>query len=156
MTASLQETYAPHLRCFGCGPANEQGLRIRSLPEGPEGPDVVALWRAEPHHEAYPGMLNGGILGTLLDCHLNWTAAWHLMRASGAQTPPCTVTAEYSVRLRRPTPSDQELEIRARVVEASEDRCTVEGTITAAGEVTAKGSGLFVAVKPGHMAYHRW
>ena len=25
----------------------------------------------EPHHQAFPGMVNGGIIGTLLDCH-NW------------------------------------------------------------------------------------
>ena len=31
---SLQETYAPNNRCFGCGPANDQGLRIRSVDIG--------------------------------------------------------------------------------------------------------------------------
>ena len=30
---SLQETYAPNNRCFGCGPANEKGLRIRNEQE---------------------------------------------------------------------------------------------------------------------------
>ena len=153
MTASLQETFAPQLRCFGCGPANELGLRIRSIPEGDE---LVARWSPQEQHEAYPGMVNGGILGTLLDCHMNWAAAWHLMKASGAETPPCTVTAEFTVKLRRPTPSDTELEIRARVAEASADRATIEAEILAGGEVTARGSGLFVAVKEGHPAYHRW
>jgi hypothetical protein len=32
MTRSLQETYAPAAVCFGCGPSNSQGLRIRSFP----------------------------------------------------------------------------------------------------------------------------
>ena len=27
------------------------------------------------------------IIGTLLDCHCNWAAAWHLMQALGADTP---------------------------------------------------------------------
>lgn len=153
MPASLQETYAPALRCFGCGPANEQGLRIRSIPEGDE---VVARWRAAPHHEAYPGMVNGGILGALLDCHMNWTAAWHLMQARDEPTPPCTVTAEFTVKLRRPTPSAAELEIRARVTRSEGDRAWIEGEVRAGDEVTARGSGLFVAVKEGHPAYHRW
>ena len=153
MTASLQETYAPHLRCFGCGPANEKGLRIRSIPEGEE---VVARWRPEEHHQAYPGMLNGGICGALLDCHMNWTAAWHLMQASGVEVPPCTVTAEFTVKLRKPTPSEGELEIRARVVESEGDRARIEAEILADGDVTARGSGLFVAVKEGHPAWHRW
>ena len=60
---SLQETYAPHNACFGCGPANEKGLRIRSFASGDE---LVAEWHAEDHHEAFPGMLNGGIIGSLL------------------------------------------------------------------------------------------
>jgi len=65
---SLQETYAPNNACFGCGPANPKGLRIRSFPEGDE---VVAEWQPAKEHEAFEGMLNGGIIGTLLDCHLN-------------------------------------------------------------------------------------
>ncbi len=74
---SLQDTYAPQNRCFGCGPANEKGLRIKSFVEGDT---VVAEWRPEPHHLAFEGILNGGICGALLDCHSNWTAAHHLMQ----------------------------------------------------------------------------
>ena len=28
---SVQETWAPNNICFGCGPSNEKGLRIRSF-----------------------------------------------------------------------------------------------------------------------------
>ncbi len=150
---SLQDRFAPRNRCFGCGPANERGLRIKSRDDGDE---VVATWRPEPHHEAFPGMLNGGICGTLLDCHSNWTAAWHLMRAAGAEAPPCTVTAEFHVKLKRPTPSTRPVHLRARVVESSEDRATVEAELSADGVVTATCRGLFVAVKEGHPAFHRW
>ena len=99
---SLQDRYAPHNACFGCGPANEKGLRLKSVVQG----DVVVCdWTPEKHHEAFENMLNGGICGALLDCHSNWTAAWHLMNAAGGDTPPCTVTAEFHVKLRRPTPT---------------------------------------------------
>ena len=33
---SLQETYAPHNACFGCGPANTKGLHVRSFVQGDE------------------------------------------------------------------------------------------------------------------------
>ena len=33
-TKSLQDTYAPTSICFGCGPANEKGLRIKSFVDG--------------------------------------------------------------------------------------------------------------------------
>jgi acyl-coenzyme A thioesterase PaaI-like protein len=117
---------------------------------------VTCTWTPEAHHEAFPGMLNGGIIGALLDCHCNWTAAWHLMQSQGAETPPCTVTAEYHVKLRRPTPSDQPVEMEARVVESEGDRAVVEATLSSGGQLTATCRGVFVAVREGHPAYHRW
>jgi len=149
----LQETYAPHNACFGCGPANPKGLRIRSIPQGDE---VVCDWTPEPHHEAFPGVLNGGIIGALLDCHSNWTAAWHLMNAAAATTPPCTVTADYAVQLKRPTPMSEPVHLSARVVDSTADRAVVEATLEAGGKICATCRGTFVAVKPGHPAYHRW
>jgi len=153
MSESLQERYAPASTCFGCGPANARGLRIRSFAEGDA---VVAEWRAEPHHEAFPGVLNGGIVGALLDCHSNWTAAHHLMRAAGADSVPSCVTAEYAVKMRKPTPSDRALRLEARIVESSADRAIVEASVSADGMTTATCVGTFVAVKPEHPAYHRW
>jgi acyl-coenzyme A thioesterase PaaI-like protein len=153
LTPGLQDRYAPQNRCFGCGPANEKGLRIKSRVEGDE---VVADWTPEAHHEAYTGMLNGGIIGTLLDCHSNWTAAFHLMTRDGLDSPPCTVTAEFHVKLRRPTASDRPVRLRARVVDSAADRATVEATLESAGQTTATCRGVFVAVKEGHPAYHRW
>lgn len=150
---SLQERYAPHNACFGCGPANAQGLRVRTFPAGDRW---VATWMPAPHHEAFPGVLAGGIVGTLLDCHMNWSAAHHLMQRTNQETPPCTVTAEYSVQLQRPTPTDATLRLESRVVESSDRRAVVESTLTAGEEVCATGRGTFVAVKPGHPAYHRW
>jgi acyl-coenzyme A thioesterase PaaI-like protein len=151
---SLQERYAPQNACFGCGPANPSGLRVRSMVQGEK---VVADWMPQPHHEAFPGVLNGGIIGSLLDCHCNWTAAHHLMVKSGAETPPCTVTAEYTIKLLRPTPTDGPVHLEAQVVESTEDRATIEGVLIGPnGKTTATCRGVFVAVKPGHPAYHRW
>lgn len=150
---SLQERYSPLGTCFGCGPANAKGLRVRSFVQGDS---VVATWRAEAHHEAFPGMLNGGIIGSLLDCHCNWAAAWHLMQRLQADKPPCTVTADYAIKLLRPTPTDGPIELMARIVESTGDRARVEGTLSAAGKPRATCVGTFVAVKPGHPAYHRW
>jgi acyl-coenzyme A thioesterase PaaI-like protein len=150
---SLQDRFAPHNACFGCGPANEKGLRVKSRVEGDA---VVAEWTPEPHHEAFPGVLNGGIIGSLLDCHCNWTAAWALMQRTGAGTPPCTVTADYAIKLLRPTPTDGPVFLKAKPLSIEGDRAVIEGTLEANGKVTATCRGTFVAVKPGHPAYHRW
>ena len=153
---SLQERYAPEGRCFGCGPANPIGLRIGSRPDPADDAVLVAEWTPLPDHEAFAGVVNGGILGTLLDCHANWTAAWHLMRARGVDHPPTTVTLEYAIRMRRPTPSNGPIRLRARVVDAEDDRATVEAEISSGETVTATGRGTFVAVKPDHPAFDRW
>jgi uncharacterized protein (TIGR00369 family) len=150
---ALQDRYAPRNRCFGCGPANHKGLRLKSHVEGDA---LVADWTPQTHHEAYTGMLNGGIIGTLLDCHSNWAAAYHLMKARGAEKLPCCVTADFHVKLRRPTPSTGPVRVHAKVVEATGDRAIVEATIEAEGKVTASCRGTFVAVKEGHPAFHRW
>lgn len=150
---SIQQKYSPNGICFGCGPANEKGLHINSFPEGDE---VVATWYAEPHHQAFPGILNGGIIGALLDCHSNWAAAYFLMRRDDKTEAPCTVTADFHVKLLRPTPIDGPITLKARVVESSEDRATVEAELIAGGKVCDTCRGTFVAVKEGHPAYHRW
>jgi len=116
---------------------------------------VVADWTPEPHHKAFDDVLCGGICGTLLDCHSNWTAAYHLMKAKGLDSPPCTVTAEYSVKLLRPTPL-KPVRLRARLVEIDGDRAVVEAELAVDGRVTATCRGLFVAVREGHPAYHGW
>lgn len=160
---SLQELYAPESICFGCGPANPNGLHVRSFALGDPSDllsEVVSDWVPKSYHEAFPGILNGGIIGSLLDCHSNWTAAWHLMRKTGANHPPCTVTADYAIQLSRPTPTQGAVHLSARVVESTEDRAVVEATLSAetpkGRKVCATCRATFVAVKPGHPAYHRW
>ncbi len=151
---SLQERYAPAGRCFGCGPRNDQGLRIRSF--AADDGTVIAEWYPRAEHEAFDGFVNGGVIGTLIDCHSNWTAVAALLERSGAAEAPSTVTAEYAVRFRRPTPSDRPLRLIGRAVEIGEDRATVETAVEVDGVVTATGRATFVSVKPGHPAFGRW
>ena len=116
----------------------------------------MAEWKPEPHHEAFPGVLNGGIVGSILDCHSNWTAAWHLMNLNQQTHPQCTVTANYSIKLLAPTPSNVSLRLEAEVVESKPDRAVIEAKLIGNGKITATCRGTFVAVQPGHPAYHRW
>src|SRR5437867_12700786 len=119
---SLQEMYAPNSFCFGCGPKNPKGLRIRSFAVGDE---VVAEWKPEPQHVAFAGLVNGGILSTLLDCHGNWTAAFTPPRKSGMYSPPATVTAAFQVKLLRPTPISMTMHIRTRPTSTQPSGLTV-------------------------------
>ena len=158
MTQADQDRYAPHSICFGCGPANKDGLRIKSHWEvDAAGKDVfVMTYTPQPQHQAFPGVVNGGILGTLLDCHSNWCAATALMRQNGWPQAECTVTADFHVRLKRPTPAGKAIRFEARATEMQADRATIHCDAICDGKVTATCDGLFVAVKEGHPAYHRW
>ena len=120
------------------------------------GDEVVADWKSEPQHVAFAGFVNGGVLSTLLDSNGNWTAAFALMRKGGINSPPGTVTSSYEVQFLRPTPILKTMQIRARVLSTESDRVTIEGFIEVDGKTTARMKGIFVAVKEGHPAFHRW
>ena len=60
------------------------------------------------------------------------------------------------MKLRKPTPTDAPVTLRAKVVESSASKAVVEATLSAHGEVTCTCRGVFVAVKEGHPAYQRW
>jgi acyl-coenzyme A thioesterase PaaI-like protein len=66
------------------------------------------------------------------------------------------VTAEFHVKLRRPTPSLTPLRLRARLVEADGKRAVIDAELESGGVVTATCRGTFVAVEEGHPAFHRW
>ncbi|MBT8203319.1 MAG: PaaI family thioesterase [Acidimicrobiia bacterium] len=153
MHQSLQDTYGPGTICFGCGPANEKGLQIKSFVADEA---VVADFDPSPEHQAFPGVVNGGIIGALFDCHMNWTAAQAIMTAGNLDRFPVTVTADFHVRLRRPTPYPATLHLAARTTSVEGNRATVEAEMTVDDKVTATCTATFVAVEEGHPAYHRW
>ena len=150
---SVQEEYAPNSICFGCGPANNEGLQIKSY-RANEGLEME--FECDEKHQAFPGVINGGIIGSLLDCHGNWTAAIAIMDRNELDKPKCTVTAQYEVKLKRPTPLGPTLKLQSRILALQDDRAEVIIELKAEGKTCATGRGLFVAVEEGHPAYHRW
>ena len=52
--------------CWGCGRNNADGLHVKSYWDGDE---AIANFTADPEHTGHKGVLNGGIIATLMDCH---------------------------------------------------------------------------------------
>ena len=102
MSENLQDTYGPETICFGCGPANDKGLQIKSVVGDGE---VVADFDPSPEHQAFPGVVNGGIIGALFDCHMNWAAAHAIMTGRRLERPPVTVTADFMCVSAGPLPT---------------------------------------------------
>ena len=150
---SLQDIYAPKSICFGCGPINENGLKIKSY-KYKNG--LKMNFRPKKNHQAFPGVLNGGIIGTLFDCHGNWTAAMSIFESNKEKKFPSTVTAYFEVQLLRPAPVDTNLEIFSKIVTSSKNKAKVELELFSKNKIYAKSKGVFISVKEGHPAFYRW
>ncbi|MEW5307262.1 MAG: hypothetical protein WDW38_002494 [Sanguina aurantia] len=121
---SVQEAYTPESKCWGCGPLCPEGLHLKSFRSGEGLTSYISL---PPVMCAFPGIINGGILSTLVDCHGNWTAAICLMDQACLPMPPLTLTSSMLINFKDTTPPDTELVIRSRVVEVKQSSAPTGG-----------------------------
>ncbi len=149
---AVQDYYPDELSyCYGCGRLNEKGLKLKSYWEGEE---TVAIFTPRPYHIAIPGYAYGGLIASLIDCHGTGTAAAATYRAEGREMgtePPLRfVTASLHVDYLRPTPLGVPLEIRGKAKEIKGRKVVVSASVSAGGEVCAKGEVVAVQM-PEHM-----
>jgi len=149
---SFQDCYPDSLSyCYGCGRLNEHGLHIRSFWDGEE---AVCSFHPGAYHLAIPGYVYGGLIASVIDCHSTGTAAAASYRAEGrpmdSEPPFRFVTASLHVDYLRPTPIDQTLEVRAWVKELKGRKVVVMSTVTADGQICAKGEVVAVRA-PEHL-----
>ena len=138
----------PRNNCWGCGPNNQQGLRIKSYWDSDE---AVCAWQPRPPFFAGPEhILNGGIIATLIDCHGVCTAIADLYRSEGRDigSPPDVwcATAALNVTYLRPTPLDQPVTLRARVTDRGERKTAVVCSLYSDGQECARGEVVAVRV----------
>lgn len=126
--------------CYGCGRLNPEGLHIQSRWDGEE---AVCVFEPRGCHTAIPGYVYGGLIASLIDCHATGTAAAAAYRALGREmgSEPALrfLTASLLVDYLRPTPLGVPLDVRARVEEVKGRKVTVTATVSARGEVCARG-----------------
>jgi acyl-coenzyme A thioesterase PaaI-like protein len=149
--AAVQDHYPDeYAQCYGCGRLNETGLHIRSCWDDGE---TVAYFTPRPEHRALPGIVYGGLIASLVDCHSTGTAAAAIYRSEGRgfESLPHVrcVTAALHVDYLRPTPLAATLEIRGRIKELKGKKVVVTTTVSAGGEVCARGEVVAIRVLPG-------
>jgi acyl-coenzyme A thioesterase PaaI-like protein len=142
----------PDNYCWGCGTLNESGLHVKSEWSIP-GDESISTFIPGPEHMAGPtDVVNGGILGALIDCHSICTAIareYHAEdREIGEGEKIWCVTGTLTVKYLRPTPIDQPIELTARVVETKGRRSTVECVVKSGGVTTAEGNVVAFRVDP--------
>ena len=141
------QSLIPDNFCFGCGPANPDGLHIESYWSGPD--ESVSTYHPKPHQAAGPkGVVNGGIIATLIDCHCVCTAiAWAYRAESreiGSQPLIWYATGSLNVKYLRPAPIDRPLRLRARIEEAGAKRTVLSCRLSSQGEACAQGEVIAV------------
>ena len=146
---SFQDYYPDALaHCYGCGRLNEHGHHIQSYWDGEES---VCHFLPKPHHMAVPGYVYGGLLASLIDCHVTGTAAGAAYRAAKTQDPnaePNTrfLTASLRVDYHKPTPLGIKLEVRGKVKSLKGRKVVIEEWILANGVITVRGEVVAVQV----------
>jgi uncharacterized protein (TIGR00369 family) len=125
-------------RCFGCGEANMQGLRLEFF-QAPDG-GVVCPAAIPEDFEGHPGYLHGGIIATLLDETMSKS-----VRAKGLTA----MTRHLEIDFRRPVPSCSPIRMEGSVTRSEGRKHWAEAHILDGdGKVLAQGKGFFVAVTP--------
>ena len=131
--------------CFGCGPDNSEGLRIKSFWNGEE---CVCMWHSDSHHHGIKGVLNGGIIATLVDCHSFWTALaafYHSQgRKFGEGNPVRMVSGALSLKYLHPIPGNAALELRAHLAKAGNRSRLVTCSVIVNGNECVQGEVTLV------------
>jgi len=119
--------------CFVCGDKNESGLKARFFYDGEQAvTEVVAL----EQFEGYRGVYHGGVITTLLD---------EVMIKAILAQDKYAVTAEMTVRFRRPVITGDKIRLVGRVTKSKGRVFFTEGKATNEdGQVLATATGRYV------------
>jgi hypothetical protein len=149
---ALQDVCMPHLMCFGCGPSNPEGLKLKSH-FSIDGQFVIATYTPPSKYSSgLKDALYGGMIASLIDCHSNWTAmAFGYCaegREPGSQPPIASVTGALNVKYLKPTPMNTPLHLKAWVEGEVGRKTRIICELGTAAIVTAVGDSIFVRVDP--------
>jgi len=125
--------------CFGCGPANPSGLRMKFFSDDKS----VFSWVKVPGHlVGWDNLVHGGILSTMLDEIMSWSAIYLLKKMILTQT----MTIDFI----KPVYEGTELKIAGNVFEKKSDRQAVmQGRIyNEEGVLCTESKGIYVLFEP--------
>ena len=125
--------------CWGCGD-NPTGIRLPHPTEA-GAREYEAQFSFAEHHQAGPGFVHGGLVAAALDEAAGILATWYRFPS---------VTAELTVRFRRPVHINRELRISARLLEDHGRRFDVGAELRDDDELLASAQGTWAHVPFEH------
>ena len=126
--------------CFVCGESNPAGVHVRFYEQ--EDGSVLARFTGDDHHQGYPDRMHGGVITAVLDETIG--------RAINVRHGDAIwgVTAELTVRFRKPVPLEVELTAVGRIVTENRRLFQGSGEIRLPdGPVAAEASGKFIKLE---------
>ena len=121
--------------CFVCGHKNAFGLHASFYEL--ENNQLLAVFNPKDEHQGYPGRLHGGMAATILDETMG--------RAIRMHEDLWGVTAEITIRYRKPVPLDREIRATGRIVRETERSFEAAGEILLEdGSVAVEGFGKYI------------
>jgi uncharacterized protein (TIGR00369 family) len=127
----------PANQCFGCGGANDGGMKL-TFEQDNEKRRIVGRFILGERYQGGGGMAHGGIIATLLDEAMGKVCRFREVRA---------VTAELNVEYLKPVSVQSEIFVEGWETEQKGRNLFHAGEIrNAAGDVLARGKGRFVII----------
>lgn len=141
------QDHMPGNVCFGCGRNNHDGLKISSYWEDDES---VCIWESQEKYQGWKGILNGGILATLIDCHTMCTAMAAVYKAENRSIESSPIyryaTGTINVKYLKPTSNEKPIELRATVKEIKGRKVVLSCITKSDGEITAEAEVIAIRV----------
>ena len=139
-------------QCWGCGSHNAHGLQIKSYWADNEE-EVLCTWEPKEYHtSAWPDVLSGGIIASLIDCYSVCSAMMVAHRAEGVEwsSDPSIIyiTASLQVNYLKPTPMSHPLMLRAHVKEVKRKKMVVQCSVFSQEKECARGEVSAVRFTP--------
>ena len=132
----------PTNRCFGCGGANDGGMRL-TFEQDIQTRKIIGRFVLGDRYQGAGGMAHGGIIATLLDEAMGKVCRFREVRA---------VTAELSVEYLKPVSVQSEIIVEGWETEYKGRNLFHAGEIrNSAGDVLARGRGRFVIIDQAHV-----
>jgi uncharacterized protein (TIGR00369 family) len=127
----------PTNTCFGCGGANDGGMKL-AFEQDNVNRRIVGRFVLGERYQGGGGFAHGGIIATLLDEAMGKVCRFRNVRA---------VTAELAVEYLKPVNVQNEIIVEGREMELKGRNLFMTGEIrNEAGEVLARGRGRFVVI----------
>ncbi len=142
---ALNEELLRPNHCFGCGPDNPDGLRIRIYRDGDRTDRLVGTFEPQASRIGFPGIVHGGAQFTVLDCMAAWILL-ELRKRSGA----IPLTKIASMRFHRPATVGDTFQLSAEV--SREPQTPKEATLIhtelrdSAGELASEADYEYVVM----------